>query len=197
MILTDLDIRTNLRNNITPFTEQNEIGVISYGLTCAGYDLTLSDSQIQVVTKNSGPLDPKRVDEQIANGQIVFDEPTIHTSRTGQRESWFILNPGGFALGHSVETITMPSNLSGKVLGKSTYARVGVIVNVTPIEPGWHGQIVIEISNTNTVPVRIYLNEGIGQLQFHSLTGPCERDYARRLGKYQNQQGVTHATVKK
>jgi dCTP deaminase len=105
-----------------------------------------------------------------------------------------IIPPNSFALARSVEYFRMPRHVLGIVLGKSTYARVGVIVNFTPLEPGWHGYITIEISNTTPLPCKVYANEGIAQCLFFEGTPPLV-SYADRGGKYQGQTGITVAKV--
>ncbi len=101
-----------------------------------------------------------------------------------------IIPPNSFALARSLEYIRMPRNVLGAVLGKSTYARCGIVTNFTPLEPGWHGYITIEISNTTPLPAKIYSNEGIAQVLFFEGDAPCEVSYADKQGEYQGQQGL-------
>jgi dCTP deaminase len=101
-----------------------------------------------------------------------------------------IIPPNSFALARSLEYMRMPRNVLGAVLGKSTYARCGIVTNFTPLEPGWHGYITIEISNTTPLPAKIYANEGIAQVLFFEGDAPCEVSYADKRGKYQGQLGV-------
>jgi len=101
-----------------------------------------------------------------------------------------IIPPNSFVLARSLEYIRMPRNVLGAVLGKSTYARCGIVTNFTPLEPGWHGHITIEISNTTPLPAKIYANEGIAQVLFFEGDAPCEVSYADKKGKYQGQRGV-------
>ena len=104
-----------------------------------------------------------------------------------------MIPPNAFALGHSLETFTMPPNVFGLCLGKSTYARCGIVVNLTPLEPGWTGQLTIEISNTTPLPAKVYADEGIAQVLFFKITPAPKQTYAHRHGKYQGQRGVTLA----
>ena len=102
-----------------------------------------------------------------------------------------LIPPNSFALAVSVETFRIPDNVLTICLGKSTYARCGIIVNVTPFEPGWRGRAVLEISNTTPLPARVYANEGLAQVLFLESDEPCETTYAARQGKYQDQEGIT------
>ncbi len=101
-----------------------------------------------------------------------------------------IIPPNSFVLARSLEYMRMPGNVLGAVLGKSTYARCGIVTNFTPLEPGWHGHITLEISNTTPLPAKIYANEGIAQVLFFEGDAPCEVSYADKKGKYQGQRGV-------
>lgn len=163
---------------IEPFFDgQKRNGVISYGLSSYGYDIRVAD-EFKVFTPGVGDLvvvDPKRLDTRALvdfTGDIC------------------IIPPNSFALARSLEYIRMPRNVLGTVLGKSTYARCGIVTNFTPLEPGWHGYITIEISNTTPLPAKIYANEGIAQVLFFEGDEPCEVSYADKKGKYQGQQGV-------
>ena len=167
---------------INPFVEQqikqiNEKRVISYGLSSFGYDIRVA-TEFRIFSPTTGQVtvvDPKALDEAALypyEGDVCY------------------IPPNSFALARSVEYFKMPPNLVGLVLGKSTYARAGVVTNFTPLEPGWRGHITIEISNTTPLPAKIYANEGIAQVLFFSGETP-EITYDMRNGKYQDQMGIT------
>lgn len=163
---------------IHPFVNQQvREGVISYGLSSYGYDIRIAD-EFRIFTPNpyNTVVDPKHLDERIL---VAF---------TGDR---CVIPPNSFALARTVEYIRMPTDTIGIVLGKSTYARCGLVLNCTPLEPSWEGFITLEVSNTSTLPAVIYANEGIGQILFFQGDEPCEVTYAMRKGKYQAQIGVT------
>jgi dCTP deaminase len=163
---------------IEPFVDdQVRNGVISYGLSSYGYDIRVAD-EFKVFTAGLGDLsvvDPKHLATQ---AMVDFQGDVC------------IIPPNSFALARSLEYIRMPRDVLGTVLGKSTYARCGVVTNFTPLEPGWHGYITIEISNTTPLPAKIYANEGIAQVLFFEGDAPCEVSYADKKGKYQGQRGV-------
>lgn len=166
-----------------PYLEENN--VISYGLSSFGYDIRLAKELKKITSLDKRIIDPKeKNDSEFYN--IVLNE----------HEYYFDLKPHGFILGCSLETITIPSNIMGLCVGKSTYARCGIIVNTTPLEPGWSGQLTIEISNTSDKFVRLYFNEGIAQLLFFEMDGRPEKTYLDRNGKYTNQVGVVPPRVK-
>lgn len=158
---------------------------ISYGLSQAGYDIRLSDKQFLVFDgkeyrKTSKPtLDPKL---QTAS---PYDAVLNH----GKEGAWFVLPPHSFGLGVSLELISMPTNIIGICDGKSTYARCGIIINVTPIEPGWSGHLTMHIANPTAFPARIYANEGIVQIMLIKLSGNVEQAYT---GLYQGQSAKVH-----
>lgn len=162
---------------IEPFEEgQVRQGVVSYGVSSYGYDLRVGDKFKIFTNVNSSVVDPK-----------AFDPASFVDVQTDV----CIVPPNSFALAHTVEYFRMPRNVLAICLGKSTYARCGIIVNVTPFEPGWEGFVTIEISNTTPLPARIYANEGIAQVLFFEADEECAVSYADRKGKYQGQQGVT------
>ncbi|MBB3175157.1 dCTP deaminase [Endobacter medicaginis] len=162
---------------ITPFeTAQRASGLISYGLSSYGYDARVADEFRIFTNVDSAVVDPKD-----------FSSDSFVT-RTGPV---CIIPPNSFALAHTIEYFRIPRDVLVICLGKSTYARCGIIVNVTPLEPEWEGQVTIEISNTTPLPARIYANEGICQFLFLQGAGPCETSYADRSGKYMRQHGVT------
>ena len=162
---------------IEPFCENLVArGVVSYGLSSYGYDIRVSDEFKIFTNINSTVIDPKD-----------FDEANV----VDYKGDVCIVPPNSFALARTVEYFRMPKNTLAICLGKSTYARCGIIVNVTPFEPGFEGHITIEISNTTPLPAKIYANEGIAQVLFLQGDEECETTYAQRKGKYQMQRGIT------
>ncbi|ANH79124.1 dCTP deaminase [Candidatus Chlamydia sanziniae] len=150
--------------------------LISYGLSSYGYDLRLSREFKVFTNVYNSIVDPK-----------CFTEDTF----VSIHDDICIIPPNSFALARSVEYFRIPRNVLTMCIGKSTYARCGIIVNVTPFEPEWEGYVTIEISNTTPLPAKIYANEGIAQVIFFEARTPCEISYADRKGKYQKQQGIT------
>jgi dCTP deaminase len=162
---------------ITPFVEgQKKDGVISYGLSSYGYDCRVSDEFMIFTNVDNAIVDPK------AFNKASFVE---------RKGDVCVIPPNSFAFARTVETFKIPRNILVVCLGKSTYARCGLIVNVTPLEPEWEGQVTLEISNTTTLPAKVYANEGLAQLLFFKGDSPCEISYADRAGKYMKQSGVT------
>jgi dCTP deaminase len=162
---------------IEPFTEaQKREGVISYGLSSYGYDARVADDFKIFTNVDSAIVDPKNFN------------PNSFVDRKGPVA---IIPPNSFALTHTVEYFRIPRDILVVCLGKSTYARCGIIVNVTPLEPEWEGQVTIEISNTTPLPARIYAGEGICQFLFLQGSEPCETSYADRAGKYMRQRGTS------
>ena len=162
---------------IEPFEEkQMREGVISYGISSYGYDLRIADEFKIFTNVNSTIVDPKAMDPA---SMVDFKGPVA------------IIPPNSFALGRSVEYFRVPRNILCACVGKSTYARCGIITNVTPFEPEWEGHVTLEISNTTPLPAKIYANEGIAQVLFFEGDQPCETSYKDRGGKYQGQSGVT------
>ena len=163
---------------IEPFVEsQVRQGVISFGLSSFGYDIRVSD-EYRIFTPATGQLtvvDPKAIDER---AMVQYQGEVC------------IIPPNSFALARTVEYFRIPRNVLALCLGKSTYARCGIIVNLTPFEPEWEGHVTIEISNTTPLPAKIYSNEGIAQVLFFEGEQP-EVSYADRRGKYQAQRGIT------
>jgi len=158
--------------------------IISRGLTSYGYDVSLSEVEVKLFTNmRSTIIDPKRFDENcLVNAEIHID---------ADGAKFVILPPNSYMLGNTVEYFNVPRDIMIVAVGKSTYARAGAIVNVTPIEPGFEGSVVIEISNSTNLPLKIYLNEGISQFLFFRGKRPCNVSYGDRGGKYQGQTGVT------
>ncbi len=166
---------------ISPFeagqVREGENGrMISYGTSSYGYDVRCS-TEFKIFTNiNSAIVDPKNFDERSfvdVNSEVC------------------IIPPNSFALARTIEKFKIPRNVLTICLGKSTYARCGIIVNVTPLEPEWEGHVTLEFSNTTPLPAKIYANEGVAQMLFFESDEVCETSYADRAGKYQGQQGVT------
>jgi dCTP deaminase len=165
------------RRMIEPFVErQVRDGVISYGLSSYGYDIRVADEFKVFTNINTTVIDPKQ-----------FDPRSLVDVRT----EVCIVPPNSFALARTVEYFRIPRDVLTVCLGKSTYARCGIIVNVTPFEPEWEGTATLEISNTTPLPARIYANEGIAQVLFFQSDEICEVSYADKKGKYQAQVRVT------
>jgi len=162
---------------IEPFAEkQVRNGVISYGVSSYGYDLRIADEFKIFTNINTTIVDPKHFDSA---SLVDFSGEVC------------VIPPNSFALGRSVEYFRIPADIMTICVGKSTYARCGIITNVTPLEPGWEGFVTLEISNTTPLPAKIYANEGIAQVLFFAGDEPCEISYATKSGKYQAQVGVT------
>jgi dCTP deaminase len=162
---------------IEPFEErQVREGTISYGLSSYGYDIRIADEYKIFTNVNSTIVDPKAFDPR---SFVDFTGPVC------------IVPPNSFALGRSVEYFRIPRSVLTITLGKSSFARCGIITNVTPLEPEWEGFVTLEISNTTPLPAKIYSNEGIAQVVFFESDEPCEVSYADRGGKYQGQRGIT------
>jgi dCTP deaminase len=161
---------------IDPFVErQDGKGKISFGLSSYGYDMRVAE-EFKVFTNVHGALvDPKKFDEKAF---VDIKGPEC------------VVPPNSFALARSLEKFKIPREVLAVCLGKSTYARCGIIINVTPLEPGWEGYLTIEISNTTPLPAKIYANEGIAQLLFFGGDQVCETSYSDRKGKYMDQVGV-------
>lgn len=172
---------------VEPFQGNN---VISYGLTSAGYDLRLDNEEV-LISKNTfcEAIDPKRFKEP-GYCEKVFDK------RTFAPHAQIVIPPNGYILGRSYEYLFIPYFLKGRCVGKSTYARANIIVNVTPLEPEWEGHLTIEISNPTQSHVVVHALEGIAQLEYELLIDRPETTYKDKNGKYQNQTGVTPSRVK-
>jgi dCTP deaminase len=166
---------------IEPFEagQVREVGggrIISYGTSSYGYDVRCAPEFKIFTNINSAVVDPKRFDA---------------SSFVDMQADVCIIPPNSFALASTVEYFRIPRNVLTICLGKSTYARCGIIVNVTPLEPEWEGHVTLEFSNTTPLPAKIYANEGVAQMIFFESDDPCEVSYADRGGKYQGQRGVT------
>jgi dCTP deaminase len=161
---------------IQPFAEsQVREGVISYGCSSYGYDLRVADEFKIFTNVNTTIVDPKHFDSR---SLVEFKGDVC------------IVPPNSFALARSVEYFKIPRDILTICVGKSTYARCGIIVNVTPLEPEWEGFVTLEISNTTPLPARVYSNEGLCQIVFFQADEICEVSYRDKKGKYQSQQGI-------
>ena len=178
-IKSDKWIRRMARDHrmIDPFAEnQVRDGVISYGVSSYGYDIRVAGEFKIFTNVNSTIVDPKRFDQQ---------------SFVDFKGDVCIVPPNSFALARTVEYFRIPRSILTICLGKSTYARCGIIVNVTPFEPEWEGTATLEISNTTPLPAKIYANEGLAQVVFFEADEICETSYADKKGKYQAQREIT------
>ncbi|MBL0725554.1 MAG: dCTP deaminase [Alphaproteobacteria bacterium] len=182
-VLSDIEIKKLSldENMIYPFESEliskiNSISVISYGASSYGYDARVADEFKIFTNINNQVLDPKN-----------FTDKNFVT----KKGDTCIIPPNSFALGRTVETFKIPRDCIAVCLGKSTYARCGIIVNVTPLEPEWEGHVTLEFSNTTNLPAKIYANEGACQFLFFKSSTSCAISYKDRKGKYQNQKGIT------
>lgn len=157
-------------------------GKVSYGLSSYGYDIRVADEFYIFTNVHTVVVDPKNFD----------DRSFVH-----HKGDHCIIPPNSFCLARSVEYFRIPRNVLGICIGKSTYARCGIIVNVTPLEPEWEGYLTIEISNTTPLPAKIYANEGIAQLIFLEADEITRTSYADRRGKYQGQKGISLPKVER
>jgi dCTP deaminase len=162
---------------IEPFIDsQTSAGVVSYGVSSYGYDIRVADEFKVFTNVYNTVVDPKNFDPK---------------SFVDIKADVCVIPPNSFALARTIEYFRIPRDILTVCVGKSTYARCGIIVNVTPFEPEWEGHVTIEISNTTPLPARIYANEGIAQVLFFQGDEPCEVSYRDKKGKYQAQRGVT------
>jgi len=177
-LLPDYRIREYAINEkmIDPFLDrQIREGVISYGLSSYGYDIRVADEFKIFTNVNSAVVDPKEFNP---------------LSMVDFKGEICVIPPNSFALAKTVEYFRIPRKILTICVGKSTYARCGIIVNVTPFEPEWEGFVTLEISNTTPLPARIYANEGVAQVLFFESDNPCQVSYADRKGKYQKQNDI-------
>jgi len=182
-VLCDTQIRELV--GIEPFEEGiKRPGSISYGVSSYGYDVRVG-TRFKIFTNattgGAAVIDPKSF-----NPELFI---SVDTSQNGRDH--IIIPPNSFALAETIEEFNVPRNVLAICVGKSTYARCGIIVNVTPLEPEWRGRVTIEISNTTPLPAKIYANEGIAQMVFIKADRVCARSYADKGGKYQDQAGLT------
>jgi len=179
MVLSDSEIieRVSLMGMIEPFIDhQVSEGVVSYGLSSYGYDFRVANEFKIFSNINYALVDPKNFDDQ-SFVDVVTDD-------------FCIIPPNSFALARTVEYFRIPRDIITVCLGKSTFARCGLILNVTPFEPGWEGHATLEISNTTPLPAKVYANEGIGQVIFLRGSRECRVSYKDRKGKYDKQTGI-------
>ena len=161
---------------IEPFVDsQVRDGVISYGVSSYGYDVRVADEFMIFTNVHSAIVDPKHFDTK---SMVEFNGDVC------------VIPPNSFALARTVEYFRIPRKVLTVCLGKSTYARCGLIVNVTPFEPEWEGYVTLEISNTTPLPAKIYANEGLAQVLFFEADEECEVSYADKKGKYQKQKSI-------
>ena len=163
--------------NQVKYVEENKRRLVSYGLSSYGYDLRVSNEFKVFTNVMNSVVDPKN-----------FDDKSFVDIKT---DDYCVVPPNSFALARSIEYFRIPRDVLTICLGKSTYARCGIIVNVTPFEPEWEGHVTLEISNTTPLPAKIYANEGLAQVIFFKSGDSCEVSYADRNGKYMKQRGIT------
>jgi len=178
-VMSDKWIREMSQNHgmVEPFVDgQMRDGVISYGLSSYGYDARVAPEFKIFTNVNSAVVDPKN----FSSDSFVDRDTDV-----------CVIPPNSFVLARTVEYFRVPNDVLVICLGKSTYARCGIIVNVTPLEPGWEGHVTLEFSNTTPLPAKIYANEGACQFLFLQGNEPCETTYRDKGGKYQGQKGVT------
>lgn len=168
------------RRMIEPFEPSQVRGGVSFGLSSYGYDIRIADEFLVFEPKPGITVDPKNFDESLLR-KVKTDVCTIPAH--------------SFVLAKTVEYFRIPRNVITLCVGKSTYARCGILVNVTPFEPEWEGYATLEISNMTPVPAKVYANEGIAQVLFFESDEACEVSYQDKKGKYQKQQGITVARL--
>ncbi len=174
-LLPDWQIARDIK--IEPFADgSGRPGVISYGVTSYGYDVRVGRNFKVFTNARCAIVDPKNFDT---------------ASFVDIEGDFCLIPPNSFALAETVEYLEIPRDVLGVCLGKSTYARCGIIVNVTPLEPEWRGKVTIEISNTTPLPAKIYAGEGVAQILFFRADAVCRTSYADKKGKYQDQKGLT------
>jgi len=183
-VLCDTQIRELV--GIRPFSEnEKRPGRISYGVSSYGYDVRVG-THFKIFSPTTRSGDVAVVDPKSFSDDFMVE---VDTAKTGA--GWIIIPPNSFALCETVEEVDVPRDVLVVCVGKSTYARCGLIVNVTPLEPEWRGKVTLEISNTTPLPARVYANEGIAQLIFLKAEQVCAVSYADKGGKYQDQEGLT------
>lgn len=186
MILSDITITSRMADRITPFHPEQVRGdednrIVSYGLSSSGYDVRLARHiQMQKIDGKKSPKE-KLVDPK--DGERAWEDEYCE-------DGFFDIRPGECILGVTVERVDMPDDVMALCIGKSTYARCGLLVNATPIEAGWRGHITLELSNTGRLPIRVYVEEGIAQLVFIQIDQRPAVTYNDRGGKYQDQEAL-------
>jgi dCTP deaminase len=185
-VLSDKQIRE--RVTIRPFeTAQKRPGRISFGVSSYGYDVRVG-SHFKIFTPTTRSGDVAVVDPKSFSDDMMVE---VDVAKNPPDRQYVIIPPNSFALCETVEYLEIPRDVLAICVGKSTYARCGLIVNVTPLEPEWRGKVTLEISNTTPLPARVYAGEGIAQLIFLKADQVCEVSYADKGGKYQDQGGLT------
>jgi dCTP deaminase len=185
-VLSDRQIREQVR--IEPFEASvKRQGRISYGVSSYGYDVRVG-SRFKVFTSATRSGDVAVVDPKAFSDDMMVE---VDVADRAADKQYVIIPPNSFALCETVEYLEIPRDVLVICVGKSTYARCGLIVNVTPLEPEWRGKVTLEISNTTPLPARVYAGEGVAQLVFLKADQVCEKSYADKGGKYQDQGGLT------
>lgn len=185
-VLSDKQIRERIK--IEPFERAvKRQGKISYGVSSYGYDVRVG-THFKIFTPTTRSGDIAVVDPKSFSDDMMVE---VDVAKNAADKQYVIIPPNSFALCATVEYIEIPRDVLAICVGKSTYARCGLIVNVTPIEPEWRGKVTLEISNTTPLPARVYANEGVAQLIFLKADEVCEISYADKGGKYQDQGGLT------
>jgi dCTP deaminase len=185
-VLCDRQIRERIR--IEPFEPAvKRPGRISYGVSSYGYDVRVG-TRFKIFTASTRSGDVAIVDPKAFNDDMMVE---VDVGNKPEGQQYVIIPPNSFALCETVEVLQVPRDVLAICVGKSTYARCGLIVNVTPLEPEWRGKVTLEISNTTPLPARVYANEGIAQLVFLQADQVCDTSYADKGGKYQDQGGLT------
>jgi len=189
-VLSDGQIRRHVK--IVPFEESiKRPGRISYGVSSYGYDVRVG-TRFKVFSATTRSGDIAVVDPKSFNDDMMVE---VDVAGRPADKQYVIIPPNSFALCETVEYLEIPRDVLAICVGKSTYARCGLIVNVTPLEPEWRGKVTLEISNTTPLPARVYANEGVAQLIFLQAEELCEKSYADKGGKYQDQSGLTMPKV--
>jgi dCTP deaminase len=185
-VLSDRQIRRLVK--IEPFeSAEKRPGKISFGVSSYGYDVRVG-TRFKIFTPTTHSGDIAVVDPKAFSDDMMVE---IDVASRPADKRYVIIPPNSFALCETVEYLDIPRNVLAICVGKSTYARCGLIVNVTPLEPEWRGKVTLEISNTTPLPARVYANEGVAQLIFLKADEVCEKSYADKAGKYQDQGGLT------
>lgn len=201
-VLSDLQLKDLILNGHIEGADGKcltEKGVISYGVSSYGFDARLGDTIYSIGEPAKDGLSdfgPKEIDPKKFNQDAHARLLPVFAEEDLSGHEYVVIPAYGFALGHTVEYFKIPEDILVVCLGKSTYARCGLIINVTPLEPAWEGQVTLELHNTTNLPMRVYINEGICQFLFLRGDEPCETTYRSRRGKYLGQTGVTFPKVR-
>jgi dCTP deaminase len=185
-VLADIQIKQRIA--IEPFEPAvKRPGRISYGVSSYGYDVRVG-TRFKIFTPSPSTGDIAIVDPKVFSDEMMVE---VDVADRPADKQYVIIPPNSFALCETVEYLEVPRDVLVICVGKSTYARCGLILNVTPLEPEWRGKVTLEISNTTPLPAKVYANEGIAQLVFLQAEEVCQRSYADKAGKYQDQSGLT------